>query len=274
MTVYAEENGVFKFHGPRGVTTVVAAGLVSAGLLVGCAKKDDARATPAAPEAKAPSISQAAPATAGTASIAGKVSFVGEAPVASALDLNADPICAGTHDSPVMGQDAIVGADGGLKNVFVYVQSGASGDYEAPDAEVVLDQKGCVYEPHAVALQVGQTLNLLNSDSTTHNVHALPEENKPFNTSMPIPGMVIPKTFDETEIFKVKCDVHPWMSSYIGVFDNPYFAIMGADGSFKLSGLPAGTYTVAARHEMYGEQLLEVTVGDGEAGEAAFSWGG
>jgi len=264
---------VYKFHRPRGITTIAAVGLLAAGLLVGCAKKDDARATRPAPGTKTPSM-QAAPSAAGTASIAGKVTFVGDVPAASALDLNADPVCASTHDSPVMGQDVVVNADGGLMNVFVFVQSGASGNFSAPDAEVVLDQKGCVYEPHAVGVQVGQTLNLVNSDNTTHNVHALSDTNKPFNTSMPIPGMVIPKTFDDHEIFKVKCDVHPWMSSFIGVFDNPYFAITGADGSFKLSGLPAGTYNVVAWHEMYGEKPMQVTVGDGEAGAAAFSYGG
>jgi uncharacterized protein (DUF2141 family) len=91
---------------------------------------------------------------------------------------------------------------------------------------------------------------------------------------MPIPNMEIEKTFDDVEIFKIKCDVHPWMSSWVGVFDNPFFAVTDADGSFELAGLPAGTYTVVAVHEKYGEKPTEVTVGDGEAGTADFAYGG
>ncbi|MAF09057.1 hypothetical protein CMK11_01295 [Candidatus Poribacteria bacterium] len=270
---------MFQFY-VRRRATAIAAGLLATAMLLGCGKKEDTPARPPASGTPPPAMTPAAPpaapaaATEGTASIAGKVTFTGAAPVVATMDMNADPVCAGMHTGPVGGGDAIVAADGGLKNVIVYVQSGASSNFSAPEAAVVLDQKGCVFEPHVVALQVGQTLKFVNSDTTTHNVHTLSDLNRAFNTSMPIPNMEIEKTFDDVEIFKIKCDVHPWMSSWVGVFDNPFFAVTDADGSFELAGLPAGTYTVVAVHEKYGEKPTEVTVGDGEAGTADFAYGG
>lgn len=257
------------------VARVITAAIVAA-LVIGCSGNDGSPPPRKVPVASAP-VSAQKPLKAGTGSIVGTVSFAGGTPVAAELNMDADPLCASAHTSPVTSEDIVVDASGGLKDVFVYVRSGHAGDYPVPASEVVLDQKGCVYEPHAIGLRVGQPLVFLNSDSSAHNVHSLSDVNPSVNKSMPLAGMRLPPVeFDAVEIFKVKCEVHPWMAAYIGVFDSPFFAVTGSDGSFALSGLPPGSYTVVAHHGIYGPTEAEVVIGgdDGDVGTADFSFGG
>ncbi len=114
---------------------------------------------------------------------------------------------------------------------------------------------------------VGQKLVIRNSDPTLHNVHALPSKNEEFNQGQPFQGMELEKTFDQPEVMvRFKCDVHPWMSSYMGVLNHPFFAVSGADGSFSIDGLPAGDYEVEAWHEELGAKTMSVSVAaDGTA---------
>ena len=136
-------------------------------------------------------------------------------------------------------------------------------------------QKGCHYVPHVQGVQVGQPLQIVNSDSTLHNVHGMPKQSKEFNLGMPIQGMKLDRKFDKPEVMvKFKCDVHPWMNAYVGVLDHPFFAVSGADGQYEIKDLPAGTYTVEAWHEKFGVQTQEITVTDAAAGSADFSFGG
>ena len=113
---------------------------------------------------------------------------------------------------------------------------------------------------------VGQKLDILNSDGTLHNIHALPKVNKEFNKAMPRSKKRMTVQFDKSEApFKVKCDVHPWMGAFIGVFDHPYFAVTDDDGSYVISGLEPGDYVIEAWHERLGSQTANVTVGDSAA---------
>jgi hypothetical protein len=138
---------------------------------------------------------------------------------------------------------------------------------------VVLDQKGCRYTPHVLGVQVGQPLEVLNSDPTLHNVHALPTANREFNTGQPLAGMKHTHRFSTREVMvPFKCDVHPWMRAFIGVLDHPYFGVTTADGTFRLEGLPPGTYTVEAWHETLGMQTQSVTIGAKESRDVAFSF--
>lgn len=213
------------------------------------------------------------PVFAGT--LSGKAVFNGTAPAANKLDMNADPTCASAHSGPVASEEVIVNANGTLKNVFVYVKEGLDGKtFPAPVAAVDLDQKGCRYTPHVFGVQVGQPVNIINSDATLHNVHGMPKASKEFNIGMPIQNMKLARKFDAPEVMvKFKCDVHPWMSAYAGVVTHPFFAVTGDEGTFEIKDLPAGTYVVEAWHEKYGVQIQSLTVTDA-AQTADFTFAG
>jgi hypothetical protein len=121
-----------------------------------------------------------------------------------------------------------------------------------------------MYGPHVVALQVNQTLKVINSDPHSHNIHPLPTINREWNKSQPPGSAPLEQKFDKEEItIPVKCNIHPWMRSYIAVFRHPYFAVTGSDGTFSLKGLPPGKYTITAWQESYGSKTQDITVGAG-----------
>ena len=213
------------------------------------------------------------PAFAAGATVTGKVSFEGAAPAREKIKMAADPVCLTQHKDPVLSEDLVVN-NGALQNVVVYVKDGLSGKtFPAPTTPVVIDQAGCQYHPHVFGIQVGQPLEIRNSDATLHNVNAQPKLNKRFNIAQPTKGMKSIKTFDKVEApVPFKCNVHPWMSAYAIVLDHPCFKVTGEDGSFTLRGLPAGTYTLEAWHEKLGTQTAQVTVADGETKSVTFTF--
>ena len=196
--------------------------------------------------------------------ITGTVKYEGKVPRMKALKMAADPICDGKHkDAPARSEWLIVGDSGELKNAFVWIKEGAD-NYPAPEEHAVLDQNGCIYSPHVLGVQVGQVVDILNTDGTLHNVHAMPKLNSEFNVAMPKFKKKKEVTFTKQEImFPIKCDVHPWMKCYVGAVNHPFFDVSGEDGTFKISGLPAGTYTLEVWHEKLGTKTVSVTVADG-----------
>jgi plastocyanin len=213
---------------------------------------------PAEPSAPATTVD---PATAAT--VAGKATLEGAMPANQPIRMNADPACVKANTGQNPTQETFVGEGGGLGNVFVYVQSGLSGSFPAPTTAVTLDQKACRYVPHVFGVQVGQPIDIVNSDATLHNIHATPKTNQEFNTAQPIQGMKTQHTFTAKEgdvVVPFKCDVHGWMNAYVGVLDHPYFAVTKPDGSFSIPNLPPGSYTLAAWHERLGTQTMQVTV--------------
>jgi len=205
--------------------------------------------------------------------VTGKVMFDGAAPKPARLRMDADPVCSKAHKSSVTGEEVVVNSNNTLKNVLVYVKDGPlKKKYDAPSEKVVFDQEGCIYHPHVLGIQTGQSLEVRNSDPTLHNVHTLSKENPQFNVAQPKKGMILKKTFDKAEVFKVKCEVHTWMGAYIGVFNHPYFSVTGDDGSFSMKKLPAGDYTLEAWHEKYGTQTLKVKVSASGAVTADFKF--
>jgi hypothetical protein len=220
-----------------------------------------APASTTAPKAAAPG----AGAGGGSGSVSGRIAFEGTAPAAEKVKLSADPKCQAMHADGLEKQPILV-KEGGLADVLVYVKTGASGSYTAPADPALLDQKGCNYSPHVLAVQAGQPIKIRNSDDTLHNIHPRPTANAEFNIGQPRQGMESTKTFDKAELkIPVGCDVHPWMRSYIHVLSNPYFAVTGPDGAFEIKGLPAGEYEIEALHEKLPPVTGKVTVKAGEA---------
>ena len=199
--------------------------------------------------------------------ITGHVKFIGKGPKAKTIRMDADPVCAASHKEAAKAESFIVDKDGNLANVIVYLK-GVSYSGKAPSTPVVLDQSGCIYSPHVIGIQAGQTVKILNSDATMHNIHALPKVNREFNKGMPKSLKEISTIFDKPEdVFVIKCDVHPWMKSYSQVFDHPYFAVTGKDGTFSIPNVPDGTYEAVAWQERFKNKTLtqSVTVKGGTA---------
>ncbi|HUO84809.1 MAG TPA: carboxypeptidase regulatory-like domain-containing protein [Thermoanaerobaculia bacterium] len=210
--------------------------------------------------------------TAGGATLSGTIQFAGTPKANPVLQMGADPSCQAAHSTPVHAEEFVVGENGGLGNVFVWVKD-FRGGVPAPSTAKLLDQKGCQYIPHVSGVQVGQKLQIRNSDPTLHNVHALAKVNREFNEGQPVQGMVSEKQFDKPEVMiRIKCDVHPWMNSYIGVVPHPYYAVSDEGGSFTIQGLPPGNYTLEAWHEKLGPQTQQITVAPSEVKTVSFTF--
>lgn len=242
---------------PRTAALLLAASLLTVAGAAGCGGDRP----PAADETRTPEAAAPAepidPAT--VATVTGRVTFTGTPPAAAPIRMGADPNC--PQDGAAVSESVVV-HDGALKNAFVYVAEGLGNRrFPAPATPVVLDQQGCHYTPHVLGIRVGQPLEIVNSDATLHNVHALPHTNSEFNTGQPVKGMRHTHTFTTSEVMvPFKCDVHRWMTAHVGVLDHPFFAVTGDDGSFSLAGLPPGTYTLEVWHETLGRQSLSVTL--------------
>ena len=215
------------------------------------------------------------PATAGA--VSGVVSLSGKPPERLKIDMSQDPVCSMTGGENEAEQYVVHG--GKLANVYVYVKSGPAAAMNAAPAAAagpaVLDQKGCRYTPHVIAIQRGGTVEFLNSDATMHNIHTMPTVagNEVIDVSQGPKGAPQMRRFDSAEsMLPVRCNNHPWMNAFLNISATPFFAVTGEDGTFSLAGLPAGDYTLGLVHEKMGEQTVAVTVKPHETAKVSTSF--
>lgn len=169
----------------------------------------------------------------------------------------------------VLGLAAQAGVAGSLKGKVspgksvVYLES-ASGPAQAPaDKKAVMDQRGLVFQPHVLVIQVGTTVEFLNSDKVQHNVFwpsISGDKKKTHNMGTWPQGEKRPFKFTDPGVVPLLCNVHPEMSGYIIVSPSPYFAETGADGEYTLANVPDGDYTITAWHEGKKVQSKKITV--------------
>jgi hypothetical protein len=205
--------------------------------------------------------SPAAGAQARGGTIKGRVRLTGKSPGNAVIRMGVDPMCGKLNaGKQVVQEQVVVSADGGLANAFVRLQ-GSFPRTTPPTQPVTIDQRACFYVPRVVGAQVGQGLQVRNSDPMLHNVHSLSVGGNAFNVGQPSAGMVYTFQLKQEEVMlQLKCDVHRWMTAYIGVVSHPYFAVSGTGGTFEIANVPVGMYTVQTWHERYGTLTRPVRV--------------
>ena len=208
----------------------------------------------------------------GTGTIAGHVRYMGPTPVNPIIRMGADPRCNKLYvGKRPTATTFIVGADGAFANVLVNLD-GSFPNAPAPTTPAVLNQKDCQYVPRVLGARIGQTLQVTNEDPTDHNVHSLSKAGNDFNRSQLINGKPFDVTLKANELLRITCDSHTWMTAYVGIFDNPYFAVSGTDGSFTIANVPAGKQSVKAWHEVMGMQTQMVDVQAGKTTTVDFTF--
>ena len=203
--------------------------------------------------------------------IKGTIHFKGTAPKPLNIDMSMDPGCAMAGDNMV---EQYVVSGGKLSNVYVYIKSGVTPSVVSASATpVLLDQKGCKYTPHVIAVQQGGSVLFKNSDPTMHNVHIVGPNGSAMDISQGPMGQPQTQQFSSPQVMlPVRCNNHPWMNAFINVAPSPYFAVTGTDGNFTIQGLPPGNYTLAAVHEKLGEQDIDITVKPKSTAKADFTF--
>jgi len=206
------------------------------------------------------------------ATIVGHVHYMGPTPVNSLIRMGADPRCNKLYvGKRPLTQSFTVGADGAFADVVLSLD-GSFPNTPVPTTPVVLNQKDCQYAPHVLGARAGQTLQVKNLDQTEHNIHAASTIGNEINTTQLIGGPVFEAKLKTAELLHVRCDNHTWMSSYIAIMDNPYFAVSGTDGTFTINNVPAGKQTVKAWHEVMGMQSQMVDVQAGKTTTVDFTF--
>ena len=239
-------------------------------LLVSCQRQAD-------PQPAAPAYFKPDPATAGM--ITGRVLFNGRPAPSRRVEMDNDPQCVKLHDQPVMDEEIAltrIGNERRLANAFVYIKAGLEGKvFEPPATPVVIEQRGCWFGPRVQGIVLGQTLQVVNADPLTHNIHPLARINREWNQSQSPGDPPLTRRFTQTEVMiRVKCNIHNWMHAWIGAVPHPYFGVTDQEGMFSLVGVPPGEYVVETWHERLGRQEQPVRVSSGGRTELILNFNG
>jgi len=206
----------------------------------------------------------------------GKVRFTGRKPARKKIDMSGDPACAEAHHGSAYDESLVVNSNGTLANAFIYIKSGLEGKtFEPPATPAVIDQRGCWFHPRVLGIETGQTLQVTNSDPVTHNIHPLAQINREWNHSQGQGDAPLARKFIKPEVMiRVKCNIHSWMHAFIGVVENPYFAVTGSDGTFEIRNIPPGDYVIGVWTETLGTQEQKITVSPAGEVETTFTFKG
>jgi plastocyanin len=215
----------------------------------------------------------AAVAQGGTGTIKGHVRLSGKLPGNPTIRMGVDPKCGAMNQGKLAVQEIVkAAADGSLANVFVRLE-GKFPKTPVPTTPVTITQTSCFYSPRVLGVMVGQTIQIKNNDSLAHNVHGSSEKDNSFNYSQSKAGMVDTfKPKSEEVMLKLGCDIHRWMTAYVGVVTNPYYAVSDTSGNYTIANVPAGTYTIDAWQEKYGPTKKMVTVTAGGTATVDFGY--
>jgi len=217
----------------------------------------------------------AKPADSGT--ISGTIHFQGKAPALRPISMDKDPVCVSQQPEPVLPDDGRVNSNNTLPNAFVYISKGTGNlSGHVPANSATLTQKGCMFEPHVLGMMVGQPLQVVTDDPTTHNIHVTATKgNRDWNVTQQPGTPSFTTRFSEPAVMvPVHCNIHPWMEAFIGVVTNPYYAVTGNDGTFSIKSVPPGDYTLSVWTATFGTQERSVTVRAGESASVDFTFTG
>ena len=203
--------------------------------------------------------------------VQGVVKLAGAAPTVPAIKTTKNQdYCGNSIDNPLY----LVGKDGGLKNVEVFLKGIDKGKAN-PTGTITLLNTHCMFDPRVQGSSVGQQIKIASDDPILHNTHPQVADTNAtiYNIALPYKGFSVTKPLPATpELIRVKCDAHEWMRAWIWEFEHPYYATTDASGHFKIGDVPPGTYTVVAWHEVMGQKDASATVAAGKPVTVDFSF--
>jgi len=245
-----------------------------AALFAGCSRSTQPASQASAKANPTPVYFKVDPATAGV--LSGTIHFTGKRLSRTPINMSEDPACVAAHHGKPYDESVVINRNGTLANVFLYVKSGLEGKtFEIPAEPVTIDQNGCWFVPRVLGIQTGQVLRVVNSDPVTHNIHPMAQINREWNHSQGAGDAPLARKFLKPEVMiRVKCNIHRWMHAFIGVVDNPYFAVSGTDGSYEIRNLPPGDYVIGVWHETLGTQEQRVTIAPSGKASLSFTFKG
>lgn len=195
-----------------------------------------------------------------TGTLAGRVTLSGLAPRLANLPVTRDAKACGASKT----DETLEVKDSGVKNAVIWFTDVPETKAAAAAPRQKLDQQGCVFVPHVVVAPLGSTLEVVNSDRALHNVRAQAGDARLMNYAMPIPGHVVPTKLRKEGIFKVSCDVHPWMRAWLLVVPTAAYAVSDESGAYRIEGVSPGRHKVKIWHERLGEKDAEVEIAAGQ----------